>query len=1685
MKFRDLSSYIKQLTNSAIVYNQDLELLTKSDLLLKELYGSFGDSEGFLKGELLKLSSFAEDSQDQVFYEFLQNAKDSGGSGLWVFTDPKLGVLILNDGDPFHTNPKEVDGSLFSFLGKGKGTKFKDSTKSGKKGVGSKLLYNLLVPHFSGDNLKGMSERLADILSKDLVAPILFSWSKKDFGALRRLVNVNQLEELEIGDEVSPILCKLFLSYFPALPKQVVNYEGEEIVPFGQKEFDQFKKCLSNALNEFNSDELFYSPGTIIYIPSPESTVLRLEKGIDEILQGLSQSLSVLSIDKEGNKVRRINIGGRKIVSDKFQSIPIKIPSDEKEIEASVIFSVNRNEGQKKLSNIFTDYFPVSKEVHGLGYILRCKDFDILDNRQKLRSEENKFKAFATKLKENWDEIPESKYGSFIGSIAISDDPNDDDEILFFHGEVKKIAVSNVPILHPSLKRAKADEIFVLPAGFHELDTSELLTNRFLLHPSLLEFFKDGLDRWGVEEYSLTRLFYEAGADRSKSFFSHSENYIRIIDQFEAENERELLLGIPFIPFTNGYLSIKELCENKDAFLDFPQNQFGSFKRACKNENVSINFSKGIDKFLNLDYYPNIKSLIESKWDINKIFERVNDFFNNSEISISNDLRNVLISLLYTNSKERFKSWVSNEFPKFSNRRGESEILICKTLGEGITNEFFNDWKLPVEQELSFLKEFQASETDFWKIISEDKKYLVGKIQALEKEGEIQPILTLISNIYNNRAPKEFIDKFFNSEDNIVFVDKDHWGDFNNVIFLKGLSTISEKEFFLIRNFFSKNNLQLPNSELLDVYGTRNFFELFYVKSGSQLNLNWVSISVEEIKVLKKINDFESVCFFDNFKIKEGEDGGLLIGNCTSSSIQFFNSNSIEVSEFLNEQSLYFELPKSLVSFFNKNDGLFDVETEQFKEKLLLEFGAEKRILSLFQNSSDQLKNSYIDKLEMIEIDSSLQEELKSDGFEVRLVKAFGNNETLLPKLKDKIQIDGQTISHDGFIDKVNVNSHHYFLSELLEDHGGAISRIKKATKLFSPLSEYLREKLFGLGDKPLSEIKDEVLIVDVSKPVHVAFLIDFLEQSEEDVPGFALEELPDFMKIGVQELFTEFKNRDINWKKYWEKDWFGLNPGHQIFPSQKEYWLNSELIPEDLLEWSKKSGDNSKYLTAKLDNQSHVEKSESFRLSFIQGEVLDDIYLSKKMWSRAFEWGIPREIDLIEKEGEKLWTIIEKQGLWESFSVSYKSWGERDERTLRLSKVGPSIKYYFDGTSHFEYLSMSELSPGSVANLSTSSSSKRRKYAKQLNLEQLSIQIRAKGDLPDKIEWEAGYYNRWKDNRPVNHYTYRIYTVNGMIESSAVIIKSGESFMEINSVKDEPRLRVKKEGNRRDLFIYPGASGTLSLKHLEEFQNDLFVGESESKDLVRLFSLANEFQEEALFNLKANGLIDENFNPISQPVAGNDNPTSNGNVYLEGLENLSDPNLLLENWELIKQLIGKFGKDVGKKLQEAIENETDDSKPNKLSGFIGEQLAKEWFEKNYQKNATWLGDSYLAYDITLGKNDLIEIKTKVKTLYDESVGGSGTTAVYLRQSQLNFIEDTKDKQYYLCLISLEDIGVKEKYYNWYDEWGREEPIQMSLQEDIIGFAKAFMNDHANMNLFSETIRFIYMKNGKDQVSVD
>ena len=152
MKIRNLQAFVQDRCTKKSE-KPSLEYLFKEDMneepFLYEILGSEGD----VVSMVTNCASFAKDSEQQVFYEFVQNAFDSNSKNLFFMMGQMEGndyLLVVNDGESFHTDrhtgnkSERREGQLFSFLNKGKSDKT-NGPSFGKFGMGSKLLYSLLV----------------------------------------------------------------------------------------------------------------------------------------------------------------------------------------------------------------------------------------------------------------------------------------------------------------------------------------------------------------------------------------------------------------------------------------------------------------------------------------------------------------------------------------------------------------------------------------------------------------------------------------------------------------------------------------------------------------------------------------------------------------------------------------------------------------------------------------------------------------------------------------------------------------------------------------------------------------------------------------------------------------------------------------------------------------------------------------------------------------------------------------------------------------------------------------------------------------------------------------------------------------------------------------------------------------------------------------------------------------------------------------------------------------------------------------------------------------------------------------------------------------------------------------------------------------------------------------------------
>lgn len=143
MTIRDLNQYIRALCGE-----ETLNLLgTNKELLLQKIYGQDPSSDQ-VKGVIQDVASFASNAEEQLFYEFVQNAYDANADSLFFYANKNY-LVVLNNGEPFYTDfdifesENIRDGQLYNFLAKGKSLKRSDP----KSLVNMGKVQNFCIPY--------------------------------------------------------------------------------------------------------------------------------------------------------------------------------------------------------------------------------------------------------------------------------------------------------------------------------------------------------------------------------------------------------------------------------------------------------------------------------------------------------------------------------------------------------------------------------------------------------------------------------------------------------------------------------------------------------------------------------------------------------------------------------------------------------------------------------------------------------------------------------------------------------------------------------------------------------------------------------------------------------------------------------------------------------------------------------------------------------------------------------------------------------------------------------------------------------------------------------------------------------------------------------------------------------------------------------------------------------------------------------------------------------------------------------------------------------------------------------------------------------------------------------------------------------------------------------------------------
>jgi hypothetical protein len=405
MKIRDLNQYIQKLCGEVTLS----KLGENKELLLQKIYGQ-DPSPDQVKTVISGAASFASHAEEQLFYEFVQNAFDANADTLCFYANERY-LIVLNNGEPFYTdfdifdvNEKPRDGQLYNFLAKGKSLKRGDDKKMGKYGQGSKLLYTLLT---DVNETQSNEDLLIDTIFNKKKGPYLISWDNR-----RQLSNLLLKQanwQPAQGDDVEEnlLFAKILMSYYPMMP-------GVDDSLFSAAEAIEAIDAFETLVNPRRNMH-YLNKGTAIIIPLGKGKYNKIAsaENLERVRARLGGFASITKSQERnaGKTVSHIYVMGEEIEQHDAQSLFVEFNQEGRDFFYH--FAFNPVFAQKSNVNIFKG-LPILQTKFRLGFIVDSQTFEVDDSRQRINDTDKTYHQLVRAFEEVVKQLDEMKTTDFV-----------------------------------------------------------------------------------------------------------------------------------------------------------------------------------------------------------------------------------------------------------------------------------------------------------------------------------------------------------------------------------------------------------------------------------------------------------------------------------------------------------------------------------------------------------------------------------------------------------------------------------------------------------------------------------------------------------------------------------------------------------------------------------------------------------------------------------------------------------------------------------------------------------------------------------------------------------------------------------------------------------------------------------------------------------------------------------------------------------------------------------------------------------------------------------------------------------------------------------------------------------------------------------------------------------------------
>ena len=1635
MKIRDINQYIKHLCGDVTLN----KLGTNKELLLQKIYGQ-DPSQDQVQSVISDAASFASNAEEQLFYEFVQNAYDADADSLYFYANEDY-LVVLNNGEPFYTDfdifesESIRDGQLYSFLAKGKSLKRSDKSKLGKYGQGSKLLYTLLTEvNESVEN----EELLINTLLHEKKGPYLISWYNRTQLANLLLKQPKWIPAEGDNYQENILFVKILLSYYPLAP-------GVDESLFSTQE-------AINAINAFDTlvnprrNLHFLHRGTAIIIPLGKGKYERITsiENLERVRTRLGgfASLTKGQERNEGKSVEHIFVMGEEVEQPEVQSLFVDFKINGRPFYYH--FAFNPVFAERNNVNLFKG-LPILETKLRLGFIIDSQKFDVDSSRQRISDKEKTkgqliiaFRELVVVLKDLKDTNPQ-KFDYIYKAIAATKYQEGEDfryikeafqEVFvpFFEefvltntGEYEKKENVRlfaedyiIPLQEIGINKYKwIDESIIKDLHRHKVDVAKIDFATLLANADSAKF-SIWIKSLSNKEYAVYHKLFdshknETGVRNYKIFRSNKGNLY-------SNNELKSSANI-YYPLENGM-------------------EFGECEHICET------FS-GVDT-------PTFISNLFDKIKYNIASFRVSD-------STKDDAANFLAWI--TTKNEYYVSRIKNEifllqnwhdtYDSFVNimlKRPENTIIFDNYCVKGYVPEAVknNNWLLDPA----------TSKKECWQWVVSHWEYLKNK----EEWGEnTHNFIDDIKNIYKS-AYSGVKD---NNDKTVLTLYLNEEGKPTSMIkkIVNNVSRLTKEEY----NYLDE---KVPHLCLFPYEYYKELMEApFHVETIQSADIVNRSLTADEklLRIIIKITD----SYLQFYRTQE--ISGSYVISKASSGYNYTDSVSADLQSELLVANFY-RIPDKVQEILRTESGKYRfASNETMLQKAIESINNPIKLFPFVKQAKANAAETFFANLKTINIDSKLtKEDLKWQVIEFA-VQCNSEKNKFIDIVFGLIKHNGNNLPESITQQFVKVGENEYDVYVLNEEYKKDNQTIDSFLKCLPSQTEidFFKQHYYKGKEEEVStqnlfnELKGCYLSIE-----QLRFCIDYAITNNDDC---------DDLEIAEYESLTDaldmiLKNNFVGFDKHFKmKDVDFIN---QVY-ADHSVLLPSEYLPDILQKWIDKNP-SSLQLFTKLSTI--YKPFIAIRYALLRGIATDDVSCFADDNNivdidNAITWAIEKRLSYIylSERYNTMMAIIEK--LPSEYSVMpflrYTGDVAPMENQNEIPKPIFTLERYQDGGSFLSWYSW----VGTQFQERLSSSRKLAKFIKDnivyiygdkellfnhgfKNKPRWNVQTSV--DLIDFPEHDDPVYQIWKESDESKGIT--IHTSEQPIGMNFNILSSNTSvfadMMHNSEFGYEPGKRVVvQQPNKEGLSLMKTIAKHIG--SMEFFKEPFIALQSlyvEQWELLKKGegSGDNEGNGKSNIDLTNSSLTEEQaqeaINKISTETAENIEQVNNITKQMNGeeLDKLSEVAAPIK--ELIEGLdkedIERLAKVKDKILQmlddlAEAEEEEKESQVRQTIGYIGELIYSHYLEnKNLVKDRDFIHAALNGvgeYDFEVKTEKMfVDVKT---TLY--SLKG-GTAPFYLHRSQNIFMQQHPEAKYHIVRISLIDLDLKRSYEELRDTYGKD-----------------------------------------------